>query len=106
MIGERCANTETPALGDVLKTSGKVLEKIPELEAFASGIERIVEENRRLADAQALEVIDQKEAAEFEHSASRALPISKGPGRPVSRILLYPVIHLRDAPCGSSRAPP
>lgn len=38
-------------------------------------------------------------------SLSTAFPISKGPGRPVSRILLYPVIHLRDVPCGTSRAP-
>ena len=28
----------------------------------------------------------------------RAVPIDKGPGRPVSRILLYPVIHLRGIP--------
>ena len=65
MIRERPSDHTEPALGDVLGTAGRVLEAIPELEAFVAEIGRIVEENRRLTDAQAREVMDSKEAAEF-----------------------------------------
>ena len=54
-----------PALGDVLGTAGKVLEAVPELEAFVSEIARIVEENRMLRESEAREVMTSKEAAEF-----------------------------------------
>lgn len=53
------------AVGDVLVTAGRLLEAVPELEAFVSEISALVEENRRLRESEGPEIMDSKEAAEF-----------------------------------------